>query len=63
MPKEFSLFDEIRANCQAYDALPDIVKALEYAAEQLETIYVNAPTPETFNAMQQARAALKKGGF
>jgi hypothetical protein len=59
----YSLMEECQLNQRAIDALPDIVAALEYAAEQLETIYVNAPTPETFNAMQEARAALKKGGF
>ena len=63
MPKEFSLFEECKANAKAFDALPDIVKALQLAIYEMECCNLAEKDKPFMAAISQARAALKKGGF
>ena len=73
MPQEFSLFDECKANARAYDALPDIVKALEKSEQKIKQLcdmvntYSNmlklGDKVRTEHWVDDIQAALKKGGF
>jgi hypothetical protein len=48
------------ANARLIAAAPDLLEALEEIAAQIETIYVNNPTRELFDVLEQARVAINK---